>query len=188
MSASSNSNSSVRIALLGHRPLPHLIHGHFISTAHALRRRRLFPVGHLTEHLTDQTQGIDLVIVLAGREVHWLAYMKVLTAFISAAISRRRAIASTVYRPCLSAFRLPFGAPGDGPPCIRQRPFFIAGDWHGVPRRVRARHRRTRCIGKLLCMRLILCFPYCPPPGVSTIPTTACPPACTCTCSTVTFC
>jgi len=23
--------------------------------------------------------------------------------------------------------------PGDGPPCIRHRPFAIAGDWHGVP-------------------------------------------------------
>ena len=28
---------------------------------------------------------------------------------------------------------LPFGAPGDVPPCIRQRPFGIAGDWHSVP-------------------------------------------------------
>jgi hypothetical protein len=26
----------------------------------------------------------------------------------------------------LYAFLLPFGAPGDVPPCIRQRPFFIA--------------------------------------------------------------
>jgi hypothetical protein len=43
----------------------------------------------------------------------------------------------------LYAFLLPFGAPGDVPPCIRQRPFFIAGDWHGV-----------WCIGKL-CMGLI---------------------------------
>jgi hypothetical protein len=41
----------------------------------------------------------------------------------------------------LRAFLFPFGAPGDGPPCIRQRPFGIAGDRHGLPRRVRARHR-----------------------------------------------
>jgi hypothetical protein len=27
------------------------------------------------------------------------------------------------------------------PPCIRQRPFGIAGDWHGDPRRVFAPHR-----------------------------------------------
>jgi hypothetical protein len=39
-------------------------------------------------------------------------------------------------RPCLSAFLLPFGAPGDRPPCIRQRPLGIAGDWHGLLLRV----------------------------------------------------
>jgi hypothetical protein len=37
----------------------------------------------------------------------------------------------------LNAFLLPFGAPGDGPPCIRQRPFGIAGDWQGFPFLVR---------------------------------------------------
>jgi hypothetical protein len=37
----------------------------------------------------------------------------------SSPISRRLAIASAVYRPCLSARLFPFGAPGDGPPCIR---------------------------------------------------------------------
>jgi hypothetical protein len=31
----------------------------------------------------------------------------------------------------LNAFRLPFGAPIDGPPCILHLPFAIAGDWHG---------------------------------------------------------
>jgi hypothetical protein len=43
------------------------------------------------------------------------------------ATSRRRAIASALNRPCFQAFRLPFGAPRDGPPCIRHRPFGIAG-------------------------------------------------------------
>jgi hypothetical protein len=28
---------------------------------------------------------------------------------------------------------LPLGAPGEPPPCIRQRPFAIAGDWHCWP-------------------------------------------------------
>jgi hypothetical protein len=39
---------------------------------------------------------------------------------------RRRATASALYHPCFSAFLFPFGAPGDGPPCIRQRPFGVA--------------------------------------------------------------
>jgi hypothetical protein len=43
------------------------------------------------------------------------------------AICRRRVIACALYRPCLNAFLFPFGAPGDFPPCIRQRPFDIAG-------------------------------------------------------------
>jgi HD-GYP domain-containing protein (c-di-GMP phosphodiesterase class II) len=36
------------------------------------------------------------------------------------------------------------------------RSFGIAGDWHGLPLRVRAPHRGLRCIGDLLCMGLIL--------------------------------
>ena len=48
----------------------------------------------------------------------------------------------------LRAFLFPFGGPGDLPPCIRQRPFFIAGDSHSVPLLVRARHRGDRCISK----------------------------------------
>lgn len=47
--------------------------------------------------------------------------------------------------PVLIAFLFPFGAPVEGPPCTRQRPFFIAGDLHGLPLWVRARHRRARC-------------------------------------------
>jgi hypothetical protein len=50
----------------------------------------------------------------------------------SAATSRLRAIASPLYRPCLKAFLLPFGAPVDSPPCIRQRSFFMAGNWQGL--------------------------------------------------------
>jgi hypothetical protein len=82
---------------------------------------------------------------------------------ISSAIKRRRAIAS-VYRPCLKAFLLPFGGPGDRPPCIRQRPFGIAADWQGFPLLVRAPQRLLRFIGKLLCMGLILRIFSTPPP------------------------
>jgi hypothetical protein len=71
----------------------------------------------------------------------------------------------------IKAFLLPFGAPGDGPPCIRQRPFFIAGDWHGLSRRVRARHRGAWCMGK--CMGLFLRFRCEPSPRLSTLPTMA---------------
>jgi hypothetical protein len=49
---------------------------------------------------------------------------------------------------------LPFGAPGDFPPCILHRPFVIAGDWHLLPLRVRAPHRVLRFMGNLLCMGL----------------------------------
>ena len=42
---------------------------------------------------------------------------------------------------CGTAFVLPIGAPGDAPPCIRQRPFVIAGNRHGIPLLVRAPHR-----------------------------------------------
>ena len=38
--------------------------------------------------------------------------------------------------PCFQAFRLPLGAPGEVPPCMRQRPLGIAGDRHGFPFRV----------------------------------------------------
>ena len=76
--------------------------------------------------------------------------------FLKLPSSRRRAIASAVYQPCLRAFLFPFGAPGDFPPCIRHRPFFIAGDWHKLPRLVRALHRDAWCICK--CMGLILRF------------------------------
>jgi hypothetical protein len=48
---------------------------------------------------------------------------------------------SMVTRPCLKELRLPFGAPGDRPPCIRQRPFGIAGDRHRLPFLVRPPRR-----------------------------------------------
>jgi hypothetical protein len=60
------------------------------------------------------------------------------------------------------AFQLPFGAPGEGPPCIRHLPFAIAGGWHGFPLRVRAPHRLARCMCN--CMGLILRFGPHPTP------------------------
>jgi hypothetical protein len=72
--------------------------------------------------------------------------------FSSHAIDLRRAIASAVKLPCFNAFLLPTGAPGDFPPCIRHRPFDIAGDWQADFLRVRAPQRGLRCIGSLLCM------------------------------------
>ena len=57
-----------------------------------------------------------------------------------------------------------FGAPGDVPPCIRQRPFVIAGDRQGVPVLVRARQRGLKCICNLLCTGLFLRFRMSPLP------------------------
>src|SRR5215470_4815656 len=68
--------------------------------------------------------------------------------------SRRRAMASAVYQPCLRAFLFPFGAPGDGPPCIRQRPFGIAGDRQGLPLRVFAPQRGLDCMSKSMGLSL----------------------------------
>ena len=119
---------------------------------------------------TARTQPVQSPRVQSPRS-HWLC-TAALIARSSAAISRRRSIACAVLRPCFKAFLLPFGAPGDGPPCIRQRPFFIAGDWQGLPRRVRARHRGAWCMGK--CMGLFLRFRCEPsPPRLSTLPTMA---------------
>ena len=55
------------------------------------------------------------------------------------------------YRPCLSAFWFPFGAPEPlAPPCMRQRRFpLTAGDAHGVPRRVLAPQRRLAPIARV---------------------------------------
>jgi hypothetical protein len=65
----------------------------------------------------------------------------------SARNSRLSSIAFALYRPCFHrALRLrskPSGVRGPvlGPPCIRQRPFGIAGLLHGVPALVRAPQR-----------------------------------------------
>lgn len=40
--------------------------------------------------------------------------------------------------PGFQAFRLPSGAPAEGPPCMWQRPLGIARDWHRFPLCVRA--------------------------------------------------
>ena len=106
---------------------------------------------------------------------------------MSAAASRRSAVAAAVKRPCLKAFVLPTGAPGDAPPCIRQRPFVIAGDRHSIPLLVLAPQRGLRCMGKCYAGGCSSDFVRSLP-CVSTMPTTACPPAWTYTCSTVTFC
>jgi hypothetical protein len=82
-------------------------------------------------------------------DVYFISLVSALMVRRSDANSRPRAIASAVYRPCLNAFLLPFGAPGDFPPCIRQRPFGIAADRHWLPLRVRAPHRGLRCMGNL---------------------------------------
>jgi hypothetical protein len=52
---------------------------------------------------------------------------------------------------------LPFGAPVDSPPCMRQRPFAIAGCRHGCPVvRQWAPHLGLTCIGNLPRLGLIL--------------------------------
>jgi hypothetical protein len=105
-----------------------------------------------------------------GPAVHSSSPVCSINPFISrtnAANSRRSAIASAVKRPCLKAWLLPFGAPGEAPPCIRQRPFIIAGDWHGVPALVRARQRGLKCMGNLLCMRLFLDYRAVPTPRLA---------------------
>jgi hypothetical protein len=66
---------------------------------------------------------------------------------ISSAIDLRKVMASTVWRLCFKAFLFPFGAPGEFPPCIRQRPFDMAGDWQRLPLLVLAPHW-LRCIGR----------------------------------------
>ena len=79
-------------------------------------------------------------------------------------ISRRSLIASAVYRPCFKAFWLPSGGPDDLPPCIRHRPFDIAGLQHG--RRVRLLIASQRGAAWALCMGLIFAFIGRPPPFV----------------------
>ena len=105
------------------------------------------------------------------------------TALTNAAAS----LAPADLAPCFQAFRLPLGAPGDGPPCIRQRPLGMAGDWHGLPLRVRAPQPLACCIAHAFERRGLsveLSFPFPPVRTVSAM--TACPPRLsTCTCRTV---
>lgn len=78
--------------------------------------------------------------------------------------SARFARASFEKSPCLNMpLRSPFGAPGDAPPCMRQRPFGIAGARHGVALRVFAPQRGERCIAQ--CMGLPLASQTCSPPS-----------------------
>ena len=65
---------------------------------------------------------------------------------------RRRPRAAAVLRPSLRALRLPLGAPEPlAPPCMRQRALpAMAGDWQGLPERVRAPQRRLASIGPVL--------------------------------------
>ena len=84
--------------------------------------------------------------------VHLIFWSSPHDCLMSLRSSRRSAMASRVYRPCLSAFLLPRGAPEPGaPPCIRQRPLSLtAGDIHGLPERVLAPQRRLDSIGPVL--------------------------------------
>jgi hypothetical protein len=76
---------------------------------------------------------------------------------LSACRNRLSGVASMV-----QGVSIPFGAPDDGPLCIRHLPFAIPGDWHGFPLRVRAPQRLARYISK--CMGLILRFDPHPTP------------------------
>ncbi len=51
---------------------------------------------------------------------------------------------------------IPLRCSRDIPPCIRHRPFGIAGAWHEVRLRVQAPHRGLRCMGNLLRILLAL--------------------------------
>ena len=48
-------------------------------------------------------------------------------------MARRNSKAAVERRPRLKVFRLPSGASAERPPCIRHRPFSIAGPQHGRP-------------------------------------------------------
>ena len=61
---------------------------------------------------------------------------------------------------------LPLGAPGEAPPCMRQRPFGIAGARHGLRLRVLAPQHGLRCMLKGLCMGLSSAFLLTPAPGL----------------------
>jgi hypothetical protein len=78
------------------------------------------------------------------------------------------------------------------PPCIRHRPFAIAGDWHGDAALVRARQRGVRCMGTCFCEGLFLDIAAIPAPRIvraqPPFRTMSSPPAWTWTLSIATFC
>src|SRR5690348_13146823 len=52
---------------------PNLFHRHFGRAAHRLRVFLLLGRAHAVEHLPDQAQGVDLVVMLAERECQQLS-------------------------------------------------------------------------------------------------------------------
>jgi hypothetical protein len=94
------------------------------------------------------------VISLGGRFMvhHSIFCSNFRDRLIRARSSVRSSIAVFLYRPCLSAFSFPLGAPDPGaPPCIRhrRRPR-TAGDLQGWSDRVRAPQRGLASIGPVL--------------------------------------
>jgi hypothetical protein len=85
-------------------------------------------------------------------------------SFRSCLIRERSAFAPLLKCPCFQAFLFPLGAPVDLPPCIRQRPFRMAGDRQRPSLRVFAPHRRLSSIASRLCMGLTFGFSLHPPP------------------------
>src|SRR5215467_12960995 len=72
------------------------------SLAHVLLRT---PCGPAKQHFYTQVSFVDPLFLASA-----------LFARMRLEISRRRAIASAVKRPCLRAFLFPLGGPGDFPP------------------------------------------------------------------------
>jgi hypothetical protein len=71
-------------------------------------------------------------------------------------------MAFLVYRPCFTAFLLPWGAPDpNAPPCMRQRFLpLTAGDMQGLPDRVLALQRGVDSIIRVLRgWLLVITFP-----------------------------
>src|SRR5262249_47221271 len=63
------SNACVRAQMFRSSQLPRLVHGHFVRKAYFLTRVRRCPsCRHSVEDLTDEAEGIDLVVVLASGE------------------------------------------------------------------------------------------------------------------------
>jgi len=105
---------------------------------------RRCPVSADVRPTARQSQSLTHWSVLAGRESptyqpraksnpraekrprrrFWTSFASSRIARSCVAFFRRSSNAFAVYWPCLNAFRLPFGTPGE-PPRIRQRPFAI---------------------------------------------------------------